>query len=106
MKECAVVVRCIHKTIAGGHVYGVCARSVVRPIFRRAGQMQSGAVCPSGHDAFAELILVNLWLGGGLNLRQAQAVALLHVEYGVVAEKKRGALVLFLVLVGLFVFGE
>jgi len=43
---------------------------------------------------------------GLVNLREGEAVALLHVEDRVVAEKEWGAFVLVFVLVGLLVFGS
>jgi hypothetical protein len=94
MKEGAVVVACIHKAGPCGHVYGVGARSIVGAAFGGAGQMESGAALPSGHDGFAGFVLINLWRVGGLHdLRQGEAVALLDVEDGVMTENEGGALV-------------
>src|SRR5260370_9370057 len=103
MKQGAVVVGRIHEAGADGHVDGIGAWSVVSACLGRTGQMKSGAVLPSGHDGFASLVRVDLLGGGGLldDLWEREAVALLHVENGVIAENEGGAVVRF---AGVFIF--
>jgi hypothetical protein len=103
VKQGAVVVGCIHEAGADGHVDGIGAWPVVSAALGRTGQMKGGAVLPSGNDGFASLVRVDLRGGGGLldDLRKREAVALLDVEDGVIAENEGGAVVLF---AGAFVF--
>jgi antitoxin HigA-1 len=55
-------------------------------VFCLARQIERGAVLPSHYDAFAEFVFVNLRRGRRLlDLREREAVALLHVENRVVA---------------------
>src|SRR5258705_8587180 len=104
MKMCAVVVRGIYKAIAGGHVYRVSARDVVRTHFRFTGQMKSGPILPAGNKSFAGLVLLYCirCRRRPLDLRNGQTVALLDVKNGVIGQHKRRAAVL--ILAGVFVF--
>ena len=54
VKQGAVVVRRIHEAGTGGHVDGIGAWPVVSAVLGGAGQMEGGAVLPSGNDGFAE----------------------------------------------------
>jgi hypothetical protein len=68
---------------------------VVSTALARAVEIESGAVLPSGNDAFAEFVFVDLWRNGRLrDFRKREAVALLHVENRVMAKNEGNALIL------------
>jgi hypothetical protein len=70
-------------------VNGIGAGPVVSAVLCLTGQMKGGAALPSGDNGFASFVCVDLRSGGGLlDLRDQEAVTLLHVEHGVVAENE------------------
>jgi hypothetical protein len=65
----------------GGHVYGIGRGPVVSTVHGGAIEIQRGAVLPSGNDAFAKLVFVNLRRNGRLpDFRKREAVAILYYK--------------------------
>ena len=79
---------------------------MVCPLLGGAIDIECGAVLPSGDNALAKFVFVDLRCGRGLfDFRKREVVALLHVEHRVLAENERNALILaraFLVLLRIF----
>jgi len=74
---------------------GVGGWPVVSAVLGAAVEIKRGAVLPSGNDAFAKFVFVDLRRNRGLrDFRKREAVALLHVENRVVAENERNAVIL------------
>ena len=68
--------------------------SVVCAVLGGAVEMERGPALPSGDDAFADFVFVNLRRDGRLrDFRQRETIALLHVENRVVAKNERNALI-------------
>jgi hypothetical protein len=94
VKQCAVIMRRIHKTAPCGNVDGIGRWPIVSAVFGGAVKKERGPILPSGNDALAEFVLVDLRRDGGLrDFRKREAVALLHIENRVMAKNEGRALI-------------
>ena len=86
--------RCIDEAGTCRHADGISGRPIICQVLGRAVEIKRGAVIPSGNDAFANIVFVDLWRDSRLrDFGKHETIALLHIENGVVAENKRNALV-------------
>jgi stage V sporulation protein SpoVS len=71
VKQGAVIVRRIHEAGTSRHMDGIGRGPIISAIFGGAVEIERGAALPSGDDAIAEFVFVNLRRNGRLrDLRQ------------------------------------